>query len=214
LKWGLYGVGGSDRWLPNPTLNPTGCQRGALAPLGESGAGGLVLALGVKMNSGISIKKVWSDDDLGKFAITSSDGQSLFRVDVYVGHRDFERVVEELDRFKSHVHGGIYDIRFGEFGPEYAGGAFHARLHFYEPGRGQLFITVHAESDWREFTTTSVASRTTLYFTSEPVLLDGFIQELKRLQKNGTDSATLLRRDSVAQQSAGADAPTARATQR
>ncbi len=31
---------------PNPTLNPTGRQRGALAPLVPSGAGGLVLALG------------------------------------------------------------------------------------------------------------------------------------------------------------------------
>jgi hypothetical protein len=159
------------------------------------------------MNSGISLKKVWADADLVEFAITSSDGDSLSTINVYVRHRDFNRVIEELDRFKSHLHGGIYDLRFGEFGPEYAMGAFHARLHFYEPGRGQLFVTIHAESDWREFTKTQVASRVTLHFASEPVLLDNFIQDLKRLQKGQIDSATLLRRESIAQQRAQADGP-------
>ena len=111
------------------------------------------------MKAGISFKKVWFDDDLVELEITTSDGVSRFGAKVYAGHQALGELIADLDRFKSQVHGGIYDIRLGAFGPEYASGAFQARLHFYQPGRGRLFITVNAESDWRDFTMTKVASQ-------------------------------------------------------
>ena len=135
---------------------------------------------------------MWFDDDLVEFEIATSDGVSMFCTKVYAGHQALEELIGDLDRFKSHVHGGIYDVRFGEFGPEYASGAFQARLHFHQPGRGRLFITVNAQSDWRVFTKTEVASQATLYLTSEPASLDNFIEDLKKLQTGETGEATLL----------------------
>jgi len=139
----------------------------------------------------IAIKKVWSDDDVVELEITTSDGCSQFCAKVYAGHQALESLIADLDRFKGEVHGGIYDIEFGKFGPEFGNGAFQARLHFYPPGRGQLCITVNAESDWHPFTKTEVASRATLYLKTEPGLLDRFIDELRRVGSGSDDTATL-----------------------
>jgi hypothetical protein len=87
------------------------------------------------------------------------------------------------------VHGGIYDIAFGSFGPEYAGGAFHARLHFQPLGK--ILVTVRGESDFREFGMKTVASAATLFIWTEPVLLDNFISELKSLASGKRDDAHL-----------------------
>ena len=141
------------------------------------------------MTPSIAIEKVWSDDDVVEFEITTSDGCSQFRVKVYAGHANLESLVADLDRFKGQVYGGIYDMEFGKFGPEYANGAFQARLHFHPDGRGHLFITVHAESDWRPFSKTDVASHATLYLKSEPGLLDRFIRELRRVGAGTQDKA-------------------------
>jgi hypothetical protein len=45
-----------------------------------------------------------------------------------------------MNIFKLHIYGGLFDLEFGEFGPEYANGAFHARFHFQ--GRAKIYITV------------------------------------------------------------------------
>ena len=94
-----------------------------------------------------------------------------------------------LGVFKDHVHGGLLDIRFGEFGPEYASGAFHARLHFHKPGR--LYITSKQQSKFGEFSVTKVASKATLYLKTEPALLDNFIGELRSLEAKKREEAHL-----------------------
>lgn len=141
------------------------------------------------MKAGITIKQVWSDSDLVEFKITSSDGTSTFCNKVYAGHQTLEELIAGLGIFRNHLHGGLYNITFGEFGPEYASGAFSARLHFYKPGR--LAITVRAESEWQEFKTMKVASNATLHLTSEPVLLDNFIEALKQLKSGASSEAAL-----------------------
>lgn len=143
------------------------------------------------MNQSIILKKIWSDEDLIEMAVAASDGFSTFRTTVYVGHRNLAEIVEGLNRFKREIHGGVHDMRLGSFGPEYFNGAFHARLHFYPPGHGVIFITVHAESDWHDFTVSKVASRATLYLKTEPALLDNFIVELGRLRDGEADEASL-----------------------
>ncbi len=83
----------------------------------------------------------------------------------------------------------LLDIRFGEFGQEYASGAFHARFHFLKPGR--LYITSRRESGFSEFAAKTVASCATLYIASQPVLLDRFILELSALAGGKREEAFL-----------------------
>ena len=141
------------------------------------------------MNPGISLSKIWFDDDMVKLKIDSFDGNSLFSTNVYVGHEQLNSLVAGLSIFKDHVHGGIYDIELGSFGREYASGAFRARLHFQE--RGQIYITLAAQSEFEEFGRKNVASEATLYLRSEPALLDNFIGELKALTAGKRDDANL-----------------------
>ena len=131
------------------------------------------------MKPSIHLTKIWFDDDMIELQIDVSDGISSFSNKVYVGYPAFTDVIAKLDSFKHHVHGGLLDIRFGEFGPEWASGAFHARLHFPKPGR--LYISSKQQSDFEDFSVAKVASEATLYLRTEPALLDNFIAELKSL---------------------------------
>src|SRR5687767_10661808 len=113
------------------------------------------------MSKGIRIDRVCSDEDGIELKVEVSDGRSSFVNAVYVGHAQLARAVSELGAFKDQVHGGLLDLRFGEFGPEYASGAFHGRFHFPRPGR--LYVSCEQESDFAEFSKKTVASRATLY---------------------------------------------------
>jgi hypothetical protein len=124
-----------------------------------------------------------------ELTIVVADGTSRFANRVYVGYPDLSHAISNLDAFRTHVYGGILDVRFGEFGCEYANGAFHARLHFPKPGR--LYVTCQQESDFREFGKKTVASCATMYLCSEPALLDRFIDELKRLPADAEGEAYL-----------------------
>lgn len=61
-----------------------------------------------------------------------------------------------LKRFQNEVHGGLLDIQLGTFGPEYANGGFHARLHFQK--LGHLHITCRQQAGFEEFGRKRVAS--------------------------------------------------------
>lgn len=141
------------------------------------------------MKPGIHISRLWSDDDVVELRILVSDGTSSFSNKAYVGHAALEDAVSSLHVFKDHVHGGLVDLRFGEFGPEYASGAFHARFHFPVPGR--LFVSCEQESDFVEFATKVVASRATMFVRSEPALLDRFIAELRAVSAGTSEEAYL-----------------------
>lgn len=141
------------------------------------------------MRSGIHISRVWSDDDVVELRILVADGTSSFSNKVYVGHAALEDAVSSLQDFKDHVHGGLLDLRFGEFGPEYASGAFHARFHFPVPGR--LFVSCEQESEFLEFAKKDVASTATLYVKTEPALLDRFIGELRAVSAGTGEEAYL-----------------------
>ena|SRR5690349_24821245 len=143
------------------------------------------------MTARISITRLWSDEHVAELDIETSDGASVFRIQTYVGHDDIPDLVTDLDRFKQQVYGGIYDLEFGKFGPEYAGGAFFTRFHFHPAEHGRLRITIKAESDWHEFSETKVASSAILYLKSEPAQLDRFIDELRGLGVGGNTQATL-----------------------
>jgi hypothetical protein len=122
---------------------------------------------------------IGADEDLIKLRVVVADGSSRFVNEVYVGHADLAEAVARLESFKMAVHGGLLDLRFGEFGCEWAGGALHARFHFPKPGR--LYLTCEQESDFVELGHKTVASRATIHFRSEPALLDRFIVALRSL---------------------------------
>ena len=139
------------------------------------------------MDRGIRIARIWSDDDMVELTIEVADGMSCFANRVYVGYRDLADTIAKLDTFRMQVHGGLLDVRFGEFGCEYANGAFHARFHFTEPGR--LYISCRQESDFSDFGNKTVASCATMYLRSEPALLDRFIEELRRIPTDADSEA-------------------------
>lgn len=140
------------------------------------------------MKSNIHIKKIWFDDDVIELRIEVSDGDSTFSNTVYVGHQKFKEVVQDLDTFKQKIHGGIYDITFGAFGPEYANGGFQARLNFHVAGK--LNISTYQQSEYKEFSNNKVASEARLYLNSEPALLDSFIVALRSLSAGNSQEAT------------------------
>ena len=141
------------------------------------------------MSAGIKFSRIWFDDDAVQLKIESSDGKSIFCNEVYVGHQALDDLIAGLSTFRNHVHGGLFDIVLGSFGPEYASGAFQARLHFQSPGK--IVITVKAQSDFQEFGIKTVASEATLYLRTEPVLLDNFISALGALKSGKHDDASL-----------------------
>jgi hypothetical protein len=141
------------------------------------------------MHNGISISKIWSDDDVIELRIVVTDVTSSFSNTVYIGHEQLGELTKELNVFRTHIYGGLKDIRFGEFGPEYANGAFHARLHFRVPGR--LYVSTHQQSDFTSFSVGEVASEAKMSLVSEPVLLDNFIAELGGLANGAREDATL-----------------------
>ena len=141
------------------------------------------------MKPGIRITRLWFDVDVVELRICVSDGTSSFSNDVYVDHDTFKEAVSSLQMFRNHSHGGLLNLQFGEFGPEFAKGAFHARFQLLMPGR--LFVTCRQESGFEEFANKKVASKATLYVKSEPVLLDRFIEEMVALVARTSAEAEL-----------------------
>ncbi len=141
------------------------------------------------MKAGIQLTKVWFDDDVVELRVDVSDGNSFFSNRVYVGYSTLSEIVSELNVFRDQVYGGLLDIRFGEFGPEFANGAFYAQLHFAKPGK--LHITCKQQSEFEDFSVMKVASEATLYLETEPVLLDNFISDLRGLHMEKREEAYL-----------------------
>ncbi|WP_143084537.1 hypothetical protein [Massilia yuzhufengensis] len=141
------------------------------------------------MKPGIRFTKLSSDEDMLTLNVEIFDGRSLFTTDVYVGHSHLAGIVLGLHTFKDHIYGGLFNLRFGEFGPEYASGALDVRMHFRKGAK--LFLRVMAQSKFSEFGDREVASEATLYLMSEPARLDNFILALRMLSDGSVDQAEL-----------------------
>jgi hypothetical protein len=142
------------------------------------------------MKPEIIIKKIWNDDDVVEYEITVCNGHSFFCNRVYTGSSELSELIKILDVFRNHLYGGLQDFNMGSFGREYANGAFSARLNFPKPGK--LYISTHQQSEFFEFKGRLEASECKMYLSTEPVLLDNFIQELKCLNTGICESAKLV----------------------
>ena len=141
------------------------------------------------MKPEILIHKIWNDDDIIEFKISVCNGHSIFSNKVYTAISEIGDLVKSLSVFRDHLYGGLRNIDFGNFGREYANGAFSARLHFPKPST--LYISTHQQSEYFDFKGQSEASECKMYLSTEPVLLDNFIQELKSLDSGMSDVAKL-----------------------
>jgi len=141
------------------------------------------------MHPRIAITKIWSDDDMVEFCIHVCDGTFLFSNQVYVAHQRLNDVAHELEQFKAKLSGGIYDLQFGSFGPEYASGALDARLRVND--RGRILIKVRGQSDFIDFDDDRVASEATLYLVALPSQLDDFVRAFRAIGTGHTDRAEL-----------------------
>ena len=141
------------------------------------------------MNPKIALKKIWLDEDVAEFVVTVIDGVSTFKSKVYVGYDYLKILIKELSTFKDQIYGGLYDIEMGEFGPEYASGAFKARLHYYVPGK--LSIATHQKTEFFDFSNRKEAAESKMYLKTELNLLDNFIAQLQKLNSGDADEAEL-----------------------
>ena len=141
------------------------------------------------MKPGMRFAKIWQDEDMVELRTELCDGNSLFTNKIYVGHRHLADTVSGLHTFKDHIYGGIFNLRFGEFGPEYASGALDVRLHFRK--QAKILVRVLAQSEFRVFEERDFASEVTLHLMTEPALLDNFIVALRALSDGSDDQAEL-----------------------
>ena len=141
------------------------------------------------MTLGIRFTKVWFDEEMLELRVQICDGRSLFSTDIYVGRKLLADTVLELHKFKDQIYGGLFNLRFGEFGPEYASGALDVRMHFHKGAK--LFVRVLAQSKFSRFEDREFASEATLHLVSEPALLDNFIPALRLLSEGSVDHAAL-----------------------
>jgi hypothetical protein len=139
----------------------------------------------------LSFQKIWEDNDIIELVVTVHDGKSTFSINVYAGHDQVKEVFDKLEVFKSQIRGGLIDVAFGEFGPEFAYGAFHARLHFANDQRGRILISLRMQSTFFDFGQKNVASEAEMYLVTEPGLLDDFIRSFSHLDEGSRTKAEL-----------------------
>ncbi len=131
------------------------------------------------MKPNIHFTNIWADNDMIELDIKTTSEYSLFSTKVYVGFSQIEKISEELKIFKNHIHGGLYNLEFGMFGPEYASGAFSIRFHFQD--RGILHLTVNTQTEYYSFGKKEIADEATMHLKTEPALLDKFINSFKSI---------------------------------
>lgn len=141
------------------------------------------------MQEHVTLRKIWQDDDAVEMVVTVSDGTSLFSINVYCSHDHLTRMCKDLEVFRNQVHGGLYDLNLGAFGPEYAAGGFSMRMHFYN--NSKLLLTCRMEGEYQEFGKNEVVSKDVLHLRSQPALLNRFFDELKALSR-GTSEESIL----------------------
>lgn len=137
------------------------------------------------------MKKIWEDPDMHELAVDIYDGRSTFSTDMYLGKAAAVEISDGLKAFAPKLYGGLYNLRIGEFGPEYASGALHLRFAFNKIGDGKIFITARSESGWSDWPRNKVASSATLYLETETGLFDEFLRQFDAMSNGPGLEATL-----------------------
>jgi len=141
------------------------------------------------MQPRIAVKRIWSDEDILLLAFEVCDGRSLFVTEAYSGRDWGTTSSDSLKSFGVQIHGGIFDLQAGNDGPEYAGGVFRARFHWFRPRA--LFISTTQQSGFVEFKENRVAAEARMFLRTEADLLDQFRAALPSLDRGDGEEAVL-----------------------
>ena len=133
------------------------------------------------MKPRIAIKRIWADDDVAQLTFEVCDGTSVFLNEAYAGLDWGTMAAAALARFGHQVHGGLFDLKAGDGGPECASGAFVARFHYYKPT--MLLISTVQQAQYMRFKDSQVAAEAKMFMRTEPGLLDVFVKALPVLDK-------------------------------
>ena len=141
------------------------------------------------MDHHIVVTHTWADDDVAELAFEVCDGRSQFVNSAYVGLDWLKEQAAALATFSRQVHGGLYDLKAGETGPEFAGGAFLARFHYHKPTA--LYISTFQQSEYVPFKNSEVAAESRFFLRTEPGLLDDFVRALEGIDADKSAAAVL-----------------------
>ena len=141
------------------------------------------------MSGYIRISTDWWDDHVSQIRIEVSDGSARFVNTTYVSPNWLHETAQSLKTFREQAADSMFDWEAGAAGPEFAGGAFVARMHFHE-STGPL-ISTWQESAYFSYNGHTVASEARMFLRSEIVLLDRFISELFAMSLNQSLISTL-----------------------
>ena len=149
----------------------------------------IVTGVSIILQPRIVITRQWADEDIALLGFEVCDGSSVFRNTVYASLDWGAETSDRLRSFSRQVYGGLFNLDVGEGGPEYAGGAFHARFHYFKPT--ELLISTKQQGEFFQFKSTQVATRAEMYLRTEPALLDRFVAALPALDGSGPGEALL-----------------------
>ena len=139
-----------------------------------------------KPSTALRISRVWGDDDMDELRVAVEGPDTGFAVTSYVGREDLKTAVKDLRSFAKYQ--GLCDLRFGEFGPEYANGAVHVRFHWFD---GRIYLTCRLQTDYDRFARKEAADEALIHVRTEPSLLDAFLAELGPLVDRKRDEVAL-----------------------
>ena len=128
------------------------------------------------MTAPISVKILWTDDDVIELRFVGTNGRFAGEADAYAGHDAIMRLAEGLRGFPS----SPTDSRSFEFGArdeQQAGGGVQLRF-FCIDGSGHATVHIQLRSDSRRHLSSEIAS---FNVPVEASALDAFIVQLKQM---------------------------------
>ena len=142
----------------------------------------------LKPSTALRLSRVWRDNDMDELRVAVEGPDTGFAVTAYVGRTDFDNALKELRSFAKAIHGGLCDVRFGDFGTEYANGAVHFRFHWVE---GQIFLTCRLQTRFDKFGRKELADEALIHVRTEAALYDAFLAELRPFVERKRDEVAL-----------------------
>jgi len=142
----------------------------------------------LKPPTAVRLSRVWRDNDMDELRVAVEGPDTGFAVTAYVGRSDFNNALKDLRSFAKAIHGGLCDVRFGDFGTEYANGAVHFRFHWVE---GRVFLTCRLQTAFDKFGRKEVADEALIHVRTEAALYDAFLAELGPFVERKRDEVAL-----------------------
>jgi hypothetical protein len=144
------------------------------------------------MSIGLQMKYLWHDVDVFKLEIAASNRKFSGVAECYVSIGNLAEAAEQLKGFPCDPS-DIRELKFGEFGREFAGGCSLVRF-FCRDSAGHAVVEVQIESErMREMGSIWNCPEQTAHFFAEieARAVDDFVDELRQLEEIKGGAASL-----------------------